>query len=91
MDLFMAGSETTSKALSFGFLYLMLFPQVQKKAQKEIDQVLGRDRFPTLDDRAKYTKIIYYFYFSTNKYLHKVLPRFYYPGCHMSKLSSWSR
>ncbi|XP_020291003.1 probable cytochrome P450 303a1 isoform X2 [Pseudomyrmex gracilis] len=53
MDLFMAGSETTSKALSFGFLYLIMFPEVQRKAQEEIDKVLGRDRFPTLDDRPK--------------------------------------
>lgn len=52
MDLFMAGSETTSKALSFGFLYLLLFPHVQRKAQEELDRVLG-DRFPTLADRPK--------------------------------------
>lgn len=49
----MAGSETTSKALGFGFLYLILFPQVQRKAQEEIDRVLGRDKFPTLADRPK--------------------------------------
>lgn len=50
----MAGSETTAKALSFCFLYMVLYPEVQKKAQKEIDAVLGRDRFPTLNDRPRY-------------------------------------
>jgi cytochrome P450 len=53
MDLFMAGSETTSKALGFGFLYLILFPEVQKKAHEEIDRILGRDKFPTLADRSR--------------------------------------
>ncbi|XP_011266920.2 probable cytochrome P450 303a1 [Camponotus floridanus] len=53
VDLFIAGSETTSKALSFGFLYLILFPQVQRKAHEEIDRVVGRDRFPTLADKPR--------------------------------------
>lgn len=48
----MAGSETTSKTLGFGFLGLMLHPQVQRKAHEEIDRVLG-DKFPTLADRAR--------------------------------------
>ncbi|XP_047115409.1 probable cytochrome P450 303a1 [Schistocerca piceifrons] len=51
MDMFMAGSETTSKSLGFGFLYLLLYPEVQRKAQKEIDAVVGRDRLPRLSDR----------------------------------------
>lgn len=54
MDMFMAGSETTSKSLGFGFLYMLLYPEVQKKAQEEIDRVVGRDRMPTLNDRPKY-------------------------------------
>lgn len=53
MDLFMAGSETTSKTLGFCFLYLLLYPDVQMRAQEEIDLVIGRNRTPLLADRAK--------------------------------------
>ena len=33
------------------FLALVLFPQVQRRAQAELDVVIGRDRLPTFDDR----------------------------------------
>lgn len=49
----MAGSETTSKSLGFGFLYLVLTPEVQRKAQAQLDAVVGRDRLPTMEDRPK--------------------------------------
>jgi cytochrome P450 len=54
MDMFMAGSETTSKSLGFGFLYLLLTPDVQEKAREEIDRVIGKTRSPNLNDRPKY-------------------------------------
>ncbi|XP_015436194.1 PREDICTED: probable cytochrome P450 303a1 [Dufourea novaeangliae] len=57
LDLFVAGSETTTKALAFCFLYLVLYPDVQKKAHDEIDRVIGRNRPPTIEDRAKLTYI----------------------------------
>ena len=53
MDMFMAGSETTSKSLGFGFLYMLLYPEVQRKAQEEIDRVVGHERMPTLNDRPE--------------------------------------
>ncbi|XP_014222433.1 probable cytochrome P450 303a1 [Trichogramma pretiosum] len=55
VDLFIAGSETSSKALGFGFLFLVLYPEVQRKAQEEIDAVIGRDRLPSLNDRPNMT------------------------------------
>ncbi|EGI60832.1 Putative cytochrome P450 303a1 [Acromyrmex echinatior] len=53
LDLFIAGSETTSKVLSFGFLNLILNPQIQRKAHEEIDRVTERNRFPILADKPK--------------------------------------
>lgn len=59
MDLFMAGSETTTKSLGFCFLYLLLYPDVQRRAQSEIDAVVGRGRLPTLNDRPKWVPLSY--------------------------------
>ena len=45
-----AGSDTTSSTL-YGFVQAMiLFPDVQKKAQAEIDTVVGDSRLPTMED-----------------------------------------
>ncbi|KAJ4986250.1 cytochrome P450 [Stagonosporopsis vannaccii] len=45
-----AGSDTTSSTL-VGFVQAMLmFPEVQKRAQEEIDRVIGSTRLPTMDD-----------------------------------------
>lgn len=53
LDMFMAGTETTNKSTNFMFLHLVRNPDVQEKARKEIDAVIGRGRAPTLDDRVK--------------------------------------
>ncbi|XP_021962197.2 cytochrome P450 2J6 [Folsomia candida] len=50
-DLFEAGSETSSTTLSWIFLYLSTFPEVQKKLQEEIDRVVGNSRHCGLSDR----------------------------------------
>ncbi|KAF5343042.1 hypothetical protein D9758_011166 [Tetrapyrgos nigripes] len=49
--MFMAGSETTAAALTVFVLAMRLYPNVMKKAQAEIDAVVGRDRLPTFEDR----------------------------------------
>ncbi|KAL4079442.1 cytochrome P450 [Scleroderma citrinum] len=46
-----AGSDTTVSAIHSMFLAMTLFPEVQKKAQAEIDAIIGLDRLPTLSDR----------------------------------------
>ena len=40
-------------AMSSFFLALVLYPQVQKRAQAELDLVVGRDRLPTFNDRPR--------------------------------------
>lgn len=51
-DIVEAGSSTTSDEL-FGFLMAMVtHPDVQRRAQEELDSVVGTNRLPTLDDMA---------------------------------------
>lgn len=53
LDFFMAGTETTSNTLSMAMLYMILFPEVQEKVQRSLDEVVPRSRLPTLQDRPK--------------------------------------
>ncbi|KAK7888831.1 hypothetical protein WMY93_024391 [Mugilogobius chulae] len=52
MDLFLAGTETTSTTLQWTLIYLIKHPEVQEKVQAEIDRVIGQNRLPTMADRA---------------------------------------
>lgn len=45
LDFFGAGSETTSTTLSWGLMYMVLNHKVQRKCQKEIDDILGGTEF----------------------------------------------
>nr|XP_027230053.1 uncharacterized protein LOC113821725 [Penaeus vannamei] len=51
IDLFFAGSETTTNTLTHLFYYMAMNPDIQKKVQAEIDEVLPKGTLPTLDDR----------------------------------------
>ncbi|KAG2069074.1 cytochrome P450 [Suillus decipiens] len=49
----MLGSyETTTSTLMAFALAMVFYPDVQRRAQAEIDSVIGKDRLPTFEDRA---------------------------------------
>ncbi|KAG2066224.1 cytochrome P450 [Suillus decipiens] len=51
VSLYGGGADTTVAAIYSIFLAMTLFPDVQKKAQAEIDAVIGPDRLPSFADR----------------------------------------
>ncbi|KAJ3558638.1 hypothetical protein NM688_g801 [Phlebia brevispora] len=51
--IFTAGTETTATAMSVFMLAAVLYPGVMRKAQAQLDQVIGHQRLPTLEDREK--------------------------------------
>ncbi|KAJ6526403.1 cytochrome P450 [Mycena capillaripes] len=48
--LYAAGADTTSAVLGWFLFALLSFPEVQKRAQTELDAVVGRSRMPTFAD-----------------------------------------
>uniref|UniRef100_H9GAZ5 Uncharacterized protein n=1 Tax=Anolis carolinensis TaxID=28377 RepID=H9GAZ5_ANOCA len=50
-NLLIAGIDTSSITLIYGFLFLLKYPHVQEKVHKEIDRVVGQGRMPTVKDR----------------------------------------
>ncbi|KIM59163.1 hypothetical protein SCLCIDRAFT_126612 [Scleroderma citrinum Foug A] len=48
---FFAGVDTTRSALLVFILAMTLYPEVQVRAQEEIDRVVGHDRLPDFGDR----------------------------------------
>ncbi|XP_021573769.1 cytochrome P450 1A1 isoform X2 [Carlito syrichta] len=52
-DLFGAGFDTVTTAISWSLMYLVTNPEVQRKIQEELDAVIGRERQPRLSDRPQ--------------------------------------
>ncbi|KAM5152294.1 cytochrome P450 2K1-like [Mantella aurantiaca] len=60
LDLFAAGTETTSTTLRWGILLMMKYPEIQKKVQEEIKTHIKQGQMPTVDDRRNmpYTEAV---------------------------------
>ncbi|ETW76925.1 cytochrome P450 monooxygenase 16 [Heterobasidion irregulare TC 32-1] len=51
-SMYLGGVDTTVSALSSFFLAMVLYPEAQDKAQKEIDTVVGNERLPEFSGEA---------------------------------------
>ncbi|KAL7885464.1 hypothetical protein AOLI_G00057590 [Acnodon oligacanthus] len=60
VDLYTAGTDTTSNTLLTAFLYLITHPDIQERCQKEIDEVLEGKAQASFEDRHKmpYTQAV---------------------------------
>ncbi|XP_032767243.1 cytochrome P450 1A2 [Rattus rattus] len=52
-DIFGAGFDTVTTAISWSILLLVTEPKVQRKIHEELDTVIGRDQQPRLSDRPQ--------------------------------------
>ncbi|XP_048738006.2 cytochrome P450 2C8-like [Ostrea edulis] len=59
-DLFVAGTETTSTALRWFAVFMIRNPEVQEKMRKEISDVIGNSRYPSMTDKINlpYTEAV---------------------------------
>ncbi|KAM9470726.1 cytochrome P450 2F2-like [Clarias gariepinus] len=62
MNLHLAGTDTTSNTLLTAILYLMAHPDIQKRCQKEIDEVMKGKSQVSFEDRQNlpYTQAVIY-------------------------------
>ena len=56
--MFEAGSDTTASTILSFLLAMCKFPEIQRRAQEEIDHVVGPDRVPTFGDSLPFVTCI---------------------------------
>ncbi|XP_047601772.1 cytochrome P450 1B1 [Lutra lutra] len=61
-DIFGASQDTLSTALQWLLILFTRYPEVQARVQAELDQVVGRDRLPCLDDQTKLPYVMAFLY-----------------------------
>ncbi|KAG1657270.1 Cytochrome P450 2C2 [Nymphon striatum] len=52
IDIFGAGTETSSTTIRWALLYMVRHPEIQEKVRKEIDEVVGTERYPQMEDKS---------------------------------------
>ncbi|OCT89450.1 hypothetical protein XELAEV_18018071mg [Xenopus laevis] len=75
-DLFGAGFDTITTALSWSLMYLVAHPNIQEKIQDELDRVIGKERRPRLSDRAQlpYTEAFIFEMFRHSSFMPFTIP-----------------
>jgi len=51
-SMYLGGSETTAKTMTWFLLAMIAYPEKQRKCQEELERVIGRSRMPTLADQT---------------------------------------
>lgn len=52
-DLFNAGFDTVSNMLRWIILYMAKYPDVQRRVQEQIDEVVPRDTLPSVEHKPR--------------------------------------
>ncbi|XP_069129905.1 cytochrome P450 2J6-like [Argopecten irradians] len=52
-NLYVAGTETTATTIKWAIMFLIHYPHVQTKLRKEIEDVVGFGRFPSINDKPE--------------------------------------
>lgn len=57
LDMFIAGSQTTSITLDLALMLMVIYPDIQDRVQRDIDTVLGEAQLPSLNDKSQLSYI----------------------------------
>ena len=57
IDLFAAGTETTSTAFRWALVYLVNYPDLQEEMYEAILKVTGTERLPSLQEKTKLPQV----------------------------------
>jgi len=70
LDMFIAGSYTTSYTLSWALHAMIAHPDVQARCYNDIFNAVEKDRLPSPEDRTKYVCVVEYT-FNTHGYINR--------------------